>query len=319
MIVNIAKSTCPMKNKEYQNQTQIVDIDDEEFESLSSPNQFTTKQKFFQILTFCLFFGPFRLVFIFCVFIFTSLILVSFQILSQLLQMNRKWGKSFSLAVSRFGIRSILFLLGAIYIQVDGYCEPNSRFIVANHICMLDQFIIILFKNLTLPIDHKYRLFPLLPYLLESINTVYVDFGSLKSYSKKVVDIADNVIGCDPVLVFPEGKPCGKGRALMKFSNTAFSTPYKVQPVTLRYNMMCVPQGYNTFSYQNENIFYYFFRLLSIGPCTITISFLNYISMDKDAKCDVSKFSEVAQLTMANYIGIKAVNKSSENSKDKIE
>ncbi|EAY11987.1 Acyltransferase family protein [Trichomonas vaginalis G3] len=307
--MSFLRSSTPLKSKEFQNQNDISHISDEEFESLKAPYQFTTQQKLYHFLCFIVFFGIIRLLLIVFIVIFASFLILGYKFALTAFQFPSKAGKSFCLSIARFGIRSVLFLLGIVYINTDGQFDDGARFVISNHIGLLDAFVILYFHDLTIIVDQVYRTYPFISLLLDSVNAVYIDPRKPKYRTKMIIDVVDDFSN-SPVLVFPEGAPSGRGAALMKYEKTAFSTPYKVQPITMRYHMFGVPYGYNTYGYQGENLFYYIYRLLSMPPSLLSIHFLPYMSMEKDAKSEVKAFSHNAQLNMANFIGIRAVDHS---------
>lgn len=307
--MSFLRSCCPLKSKEFQNQNEISSVTDDEYQALSQPLEFTTKQKIFQWVCFFVFFGPFRFFFIALIAIFTAIIILSYKFVLKAFQFPQKAGKRFCLSVARFGIRCVLFGFGIFYINTDGQFDDGARFAISNHVGILDSFAILIFHDITAVVEDQYRQIPLFQTLLECVNAIYVDYKKPRRASKMIVDCVDDFSN-PPALVFPEGKPCGHGTALMKFEKTAFTTPYKVQPITLRYYMIGVPQGYNSFVYQGESIATHLFRLLSMPPTLLSVHFLPVMSMENDAKSDVKAFSKNAQLAMANFIGIRAVDKS---------
>lgn len=307
--MSFLRSSTPLKSKEFQNQNEISHISDEEFEALRAPYHFSPQQKLYQILCFIIFFGYLRVLLIVFIIIFVSILILGYKFALTAFQFPSKAGKSFCMSVARFGIRSVVFLLGIMYINTDGQFDDGARFVISNHVGLLDAFVILYFHDLTVIVDQTYRAYPFVSLLLESVNAVYIDSRKPKQRTKIIVDVVDDFSN-SPVLIFPEGESCGRGNALMKYEKTAFSTPYKVQPITMRYHMFGVPDGFNTYGYQGEGLVSYIFRLLSMPPSLLSIHFLAIMSMEKDAKSEVKAFSKVAQLQMANFIGIRAVDRS---------
>ena len=122
-----------------------------------------------------------------------------------------------------------------------------------------------------------------------------------------IFDTADD-FSRPPLLIFPEGlksKSCGD--ILMKFEPTAFSTPYKVQPVVIRFTMLGVPEGFNTYAYRGESIVSYLWRLHTMPFCILNISLLPSTSIENEGKSDIQTFVTASQLSMANFIGIQAI------------
>ena len=307
--MSFLRSCCPLKSKEFQNQNEISQITDEEFQVLKAPFEFSLKHRIYQFICFIIFFGFIRLPLILVFSLFTISIILIYKFALRAFQFPAKAGKRFCLSVARFGIRCILFCFGIFYINTEGQFDEGARFIIANHVSILDAFAILIFHDYTAVAEDSIKQIPLIPTLLETVSAIYVDYKKPRRVSKMIVDCVDDFSN-SPVLVFPEGSPCGHGSALMKFEKTAFTTPYKVQPITLRYYMLGAPQGYNSYVYQGENLFAYIFRLLAMPPTLLSVHFLPVMSMENDAKSEVKAFSKNAQLAMANFIGIRAVDKS---------
>ena len=307
--MSFLRSCCPLKSKEFQNQNEISSITEEEFAALRAPVQFSPKHRIFQAVCFIFFLGFIRLPFIILFTAFTLSIILIYKFILKAFQFPSKAGKRICLSVARFGIRCILFCFGIFYINTEGQFDDGARFIISNHVSLLDAFVILIYHDYTAVVENTVRQIPLISTLLECVSAIYVDYKKPRRAQKMIVDCVDDFSN-SPVLIFPEGRPCGRGTALMKFEKTAFTTPYKVQPVTLRYYMFGAPQGYNTYVYQGENIVGYIFRLLTMPPTLLSIHFLPVMSMENDAKSEVKAFSRNAQLAMANFIGIKAVDKS---------
>ena len=130
----------------------------------------------------------------------------------------------------------------------------------------------------------------------------------LKKRRRKLVMEAADDHTKPPLLVFPEGfhsKACGD--VLMKFNQIAFMTPYYIQPVVLRFTMLGVPEGLNTYAYKGESLFNYLCRLFTIPVAYLSINLLPPTAMGKSEDMEIEKFTNETQLTMANAIGIMAV------------
>ncbi|OHT09717.1 hypothetical protein TRFO_21347 [Tritrichomonas foetus] len=133
----------------------------------------------------------------------------------------------------------------------------------------------------------------------------YCDCDSKANMLLKTADDFDK----PPILVFPEGfRSIGCGEILMPFfEHIPFSTPYKVQPLTIAYKMFGVPRGWNSFVYRGEKVLSYFWRLFSMPPALVTLHILPTISMGNEGKSDISTFVEYAHLCVANHVGIRAI------------
>ncbi|OHS98325.1 Acyltransferase family protein [Tritrichomonas foetus] len=301
------KSTVPRKSKEYQNQTEISSITQEEYDEISKPFQFTSKNIIFQIICSLIFFTPIRLIFNIIIASFMISVIFIIQSIVSAFQIAPHTGRKFCLSIARFGIRCILFCFGVFFIKTDGHFDETARFIIANHIGLLEPFILLIYHDFSYPINQNYYYNPITKVLLSILDAIYLPSKRQQARKKMVFDTADD-FSRPPLLIFPEGlksKCCGD--ILMKFDSTAFSTPYKVQPIAIRFTMFGVPEGFNTYAYKGENIFTYLWRLHTIPLSVITVSLLPSISIENEGKSDIQTFVSASQLSMANYIGIQAV------------
>jgi 1-acyl-sn-glycerol-3-phosphate acyltransferase len=214
------------------------------------------------------------------------------------------------LAVARFGARCILFGFGIFYIGMKGTFDEAARFAIANHVGLLDSILIMIFHDFSCPIDIQYRSIQAIQLLLECMNPVYVNYEQSSHYCRaKIIESADSS-SRPPILLFPEGTSSrGCGDVLMGFDQTAFSTPYKVQPIVLKYHMIGVPRNWNTYAYRGEGLGATIWRLVSMPPSVASVSFLPSMSLGCEGKAEIETFVTVAQLSMANSIGIQAVDR----------
>lgn len=308
------RSSVPSKSKEFQHQLQIDSVNDEQFESLGRPLRYSARQILYQTICFFIFLGPLRLLFNVIVFVFVSTAIICVRWLVRTLHLPASTGRATCISFARFGIRSVMFGFGIFYVKTDGNVDQLSRFVIANHVGLLDAFLIFIFRDFTFPIDAKYSLIGPLNLLIDFVDPIYVEGRRSK---EKVLAAVDD-FSTPPVLIFPEGLGSrGCGDVLLKFDRTAFSTPYRVQPVTIGYHMFGVPKDWNTFAYRGEYTLSTIWRLISMPPAALSLHFLPAMSMEQDGKSDIEMFMSIAQLTMANYIGIKAIDREDGKKKKK--
>lgn len=308
-------SSVPPMQKEFKNQTDIDTITDEEYEALKTPFEFSGWKIAYQILCFLFCLGPLRLVAGIFIFIFSAVIIICIRVLMHTLHAPLKTGQRVCMAVARFGIRSILFVFGIFYIQTEGHFHEDARFAIANHVSIIDAFALLIFHDLRCPINITHRANHPLGLLIECADPIYVDWRHKVQSRKMILDSVDD-FAKPPVLIFPEGltsRACGQ--VLMRFGRTAFSTPYKVQPITMRYHMWGVPEGWNTYAFRGESWLSFFWRLISMPIGKLSIEFHEVMSIDRLGKGDIETFISASQLLMANYIGIRAIDRKEERVK----
>ena len=312
------KSTVPKKSKEFQNQTEMSTITQEEYKKISEPFKYTTKSILFQVLCSILFLTPLRFLLSSILIFFLYFFIFVIRSFVNLFQISSATGRQLCLAISRCGIRIVLFCFGVSYIKIEGYFDERARFIIANHVGYLEPFILLLFHDLCYPMNASVYSSPIIKVLLECLDVIYLPSEPRegenqdtvrKKRRKLVMEAADDHTN-PPLLIFPEGlRSKTSGDVLMKFNQTAFMSPYYIQPVVIRFTMLGVPDGLNTYAYKGESLFNYLCRLFTMPFSYLSINLLPPTAMGKSEGMEIEKFTDETQLTMANAIGIMAVNK----------
>lgn len=304
------KTSVPSGLKEFQNQLEVTNLSELEFKTMSLPFRYSKKAIFYQIVCFFLFLGPIRI--IFCAFIltFAYVLIALIYIFIRILQLPSKTGRNLFYSIARFGVRSALFSFGIFYINTNQYFDESSRFAISNHIGILDLFILSLYHDYTYVVDSHLKKIKLLSLFFDIFDPIYLKEKSKQNRIKVVCDAADDS-NRPPILIFPEGfKSNGCGDVIMKFDKTAFVTPYKIQPIAIRYTMFGVMNNkINTYAYRfSEHPLSYLWRLFSMPPSIVHLRFLSSISMDRDGKSDIKTFVHNTQLLFGNQIGVCCVN-----------
>jgi hypothetical protein len=142
----------------------------------------------------------------------------------------------------------------------------------------------------------------------DTINPIYVERHD-HGHSKDVIDRADDMSE-PPVMIFPE-ETTTNGDILLQLHRTPFITPYKVQPMLIRYWMPLVPKGWNSLATTQQRPLSYFWQLISLPFFVIEVECLPSISMEVEGKADIALFTRNAQIIMANHLKVKAVSRSS--------
>jgi hypothetical protein len=84
------------------------------------------------------------------------------------------------------------------------------------------------------------------------------------------------------VLLFPEEAKTN-GDVMLRFHRKAFVTPYKVQPMVIRFWLLLVPKGSNTVVSGD------LWRLLAIPLFVIGVDCLQSIAMEVESKADIRR------------------------------
>jgi 1-acyl-sn-glycerol-3-phosphate acyltransferase len=300
-------SAIPLKSKEFENQTELSSLTDAEFAVAKRPVESWIGMMFYQPLCFIVFLGPLRVVSVAVVSLFTVCVIVVIRLVMGALAMPRE-GHFACVAVARFGIRCVLFAFGVVYITTHDHPDQAARFLVCNHVGPLDGLVIFFLRDFAVAIDKVYRQPRPAELVLDCLNPIWVDWGDKAACRRMICDAVDD-FGRPPVLLFPEGVSSpGCGSVLLKFGKRAFSTPYKVQPIAIRYHML-VPKAWNSYAYRGEGVVWFLWRMFAFPPSLVSLHFLPAISMDSAGKGDMRKFTVVGQLTVANELGIRAVDR----------
>ncbi|OHS98870.1 Acyltransferase family protein [Tritrichomonas foetus] len=300
-------TVVPSIHEEFSHQTKLSDVTDEEFRDYIAPPKFSFHHRLYQILCFFIFLGPIRLLVGLIGFSFSLLIVYIIRVLIKVLGVYPDAGKSICVQILRIGFRILFFSFGAVWINVNGKIDPEARFVISNHVSLLDSYVILILRSVTFVIKKDYAKNNFLHTIFEIFDPLYVEKVN-SGAQKGIIDSADDTSRY-PVLLFPEATTTN-GEALLQFQKGAFLTPYKVQPMLIRYSMLFVPKGWNTVSYTNQSLLEFFWQLLCIPACIINVDSIQSISMEAEGKADIDTFTVNAQIIFANHLKTKAISRS---------
>lgn len=307
--MDLLLSSAPSRLPDMDHQTSASDIDDEEFDRAWKERKFTWYHRLFQVICFIVFLGPFRIVFGVLSCIISMSIIILFRIFLHKIGKPDKY-KKFCIRIARFGFRSLFFGFGHLHIRMKGDFDPEARVIISNHTHLIDPFVIVCMRFVTVVMKKEIANHAAYRYICECVDPVYVDRKVSTGASKLIVDHANDP-KLDPVLIFPEGT-ITNGDCMLKFHRSAFLTHHKVQPMTIRYWQPLVPHGWNSYAWTTVSTLEYIWQLLCMPWNIITVEALPPMTLDVDGEGDVEKFALKAQLAMANSLQIKAVTRSSD-------
>jgi 1-acyl-sn-glycerol-3-phosphate acyltransferase len=145
----------------------------------------------------------------------------------------------------------LFFSIGNVWFRVSGKIDYSARFVISHHVSILDGFAICALRNVTAVIDKRWAKDLFWGTFFDNANPLYVGQRHCGN-TKGIIDRADDSSQF-PVLLFPEEAQTN-GDVLLKFHKTAFLTPYKVQPMLIRYWMWLVPRGWNTIASVRQSI-----------------------------------------------------------------
>lgn len=301
--------TCiPYQNEKYKNQNEQQEISDEEMMNSNKGPFFTWYHRVYQVLMFFLFLGPLRLIVLVVSFIICSIITISWVEIVKLLNFDLNKQRHLIISNARIWLRIFLFCMGIGWISVDGKFDDEARFMICNHIGLLDPIIMIQIRFVSFVIKKEFSKIPVIHNLIDVCDPIYVERSKPCGYTKKIIDQADNK-DKDQIMIFPEGTVCN-GNYMLKFHRSAFLTNYKVQPIVMQFWTPIMPKGWNTFAFLDQSAIDLVWDHLSMPFSICKIKVLPTIRHDTE-KEDIDSFVTNTQLMMANNLGIKAVNRSS--------
>jgi hypothetical protein len=201
---------------------------------------------------------------------------------------------------------------GGIWIRQRGKIDKEARFVIANHQSLCDIYTVFLLRDISCVLRKRWAHNTFLKHILEIVNPVYVEAGQ-GSRTKEIIDRADDSSQF-PVLLFPE-EVRTNGEVLLQFHRNAFLTPYKVQPMLIRYWLPFVPKGWNTIACVNQSFLSFLWQLISLPAVIIEVDALQSISMEAEGKADIDTFTRNAQIILANRLKIRAISRTSEEIK----
>ena len=301
--------TCiPYQNENYKNQNEQEKISDEEMMNSNKGPFFKWYHRIYQVLMFFIFLGPIRLILLIISFIICCTITISIVAILKTLKCDLNKYRHMIIAHARFWLRIFLFCLGIGWIHVEGEFDEDARFMICNHIGLLDPIIMIQIRYLSFVIKKEFSEIPIIHDMIDVCDPIYVERSKPCGYTNKIISQAEDK-SKDQIMIFPEGTVCN-GNYMLKFHRSAFLTNYKVQPIVMQFWTPLMPKGWNTFAFLDQGAIELVWDHLSMPLSICKIKVLPSICKDTEND-DADTFATKTQLMMANHLGIKAVNRSS--------
>ena len=304
-------SASPPFTHGFNNQKKLTTLTDEEFRTIRVDPKFKWYQTLFQIVSFIVFFGYLRVVVGVLTFLVCGCLVnvIQWTTIHVFDSKGIKYTRAFCKKVAYVGFLAFNTAMGIVYYQVHGKIDPETRIFVANHTALIDPFIFYIFAYYTPVIKGEVKKVKFLNLILDCVDAVYVDRSQHKGQSQTILERANNS-ECEPVLIFPEGTTAG-GDFMLKFHRTPFLSDYKVQPVSIRYCMPLVPEGWNFYSWKKATLLHHLWMMMSMPPSYIRFDILPPMTKAVEGEGDVEKFATKAELALANHLGLRATDRSS--------
>jgi 1-acyl-sn-glycerol-3-phosphate acyltransferase len=300
-------SCVPAINDSLTEQTELSQISDEEFNYAWKERPHTWYHRAFQIFCFFLFLGPLRFLLAITIFLIIASGVCFFRAMLARLGYPPEYLRAPCLRIWLFAVRFLFFACGLVYIHKTGTVDPAARFIISNHTAMFDPFVICDVLLCRGSGKQEYRKY-FFHHILDLADPIWIDRSASTGVSQKLVESA-NDFKQPPVLIYPEAT-LNNGDVILKFHTGAFLTQYPVQMVCVRYWQAFVPQGWNSYAYTSPNFLKYLWGMVSMPFVIVTADILPAIHPNEGES--VHDFATRAQLMMANYMKVKAVDRSSD-------
>lgn len=298
----------PYSDKKYRYQTKLTHISDEEMRNLKAGPFFKWYHRVYQIITFFIFFGPIRLVGMILSFALTGAFLVIITpVLKKFNSFNDK-SRHVAISIARVGLRIFLWSLGVGWISVEGDFDSDARFLICNHVGLLDPLIMIYIRYVIFVVKKEFTKVPIIKEIIDIVDPFYVDRSKNCGQTQEIIKIAQNK-NKDQIMIFPEGT-VSNGKYMLLFHKSAFLSNCKVQPIVMQFWTPFLPKGWNTFSWLSQGTLELLWDQLSIPLSLCKIKVLSPITPSLTNK-DIDSLASEAQLKMANELGIQAIDRSS--------
>ena len=298
----------PYHDDKYKNQKKLTHISDEEMRGLKNGPYFTWYHRIYQIFTFLLFLGPIRLVAMILSFVLTGAFIIISSTLMKYFNFFNDKIRHVIISIARIGLRTFLWSLGVGWIQVEGEFDEDSKFLICNHVGLLDPLIMIQIRYVIFVVKKEFTKITILKKIIDICDPFYVDRSKNCGQTAEIIKMATNK-NKDQIMIFPEGT-VSNGKYLLQFHKSAFLTKCKIQPIVMQFWTPLLPKGWNTFSWLSQGTFDLLWDHLSIPLSLCKIKVLDPIYPDSENE-SADSLATKAQLLMANQLGIEAIDRSS--------
>ena len=298
-------SSIPRGSNNFKHQISCSDVNDDFLYQLFHLPHFIFIQKFYQFICFILFLAPIKIFLVIISIVIWFLISSCLKLFRSLFKTEIQF-KTRSYEITKNIVRMFLFSLGVLRIDISGKQLLDARFLVSNHLSLLDYFIYYSQIPVTFIIKsdspNSYEKF----FTQGIVDIFYLQSKKRRFPSEQLDDCAQDP-SYFPILLFPEDVPT-TGQAIAPFKKSAFYSECPPQPIALKYNLWFTPNGFNSLFWDGKSIIGLIFRILAVPFMTVNITFLNPERI-KSRTLKPTEKAKSAQLQIANELGIIAISK----------
>jgi len=297
--------SLPYDDPQMHEQTELSTISQEEFDRGIKPEKSSRMDRVFETIQFIIGFGWLRLIVLFLL----TIIYLILEIPCMITCYNRKICDiiiPFGIWIARLYIRALLFCFGVYHIKINGEIDPNAKACVFNHQTIFDGPMIYVYRVFTVISMAEILKVPFFGRILVAANSLFIDRSKNSGASEGIKNLMlddSKFVGLSP-----EGKTT-KGLYLLKFHTGGFLTDKPIQPVAIRYKTYFT-FGKSGFSWVAGGFKEFVWRCFSTTFGVAEINFLPTIHYDEMQDKTPEEKALVCELKIANFLGVKATNRS---------
>ena len=294
----------PIDRPDCHNQKEQTEVTDEEYFKLFKTPELTTSEKIKKFVCFIVFLGPIKIVGIGLSLLAYSLMAFVLNLFERFFRHQRAY-KEFAFKVLWPIVRVAFFFSGFVKVNIHGQIDPNTRVIVCNHTSLFDIIAMLMSFPVAFTAKKSLKNWSIIQQAAAIYDIIFIDRTKNQRVSDQIVDYINDPSYL-PLCIFPEGK-ITNGTALLGFRTGAFLTEHQVQPITMRYT-----HWFNDMRTSNvtwlESVPKYVYKFCSCP--FVTLDIVVHPPFDfKGQNLTPAEKAKIAQLYMANYLGVPAYDK----------
>ena len=297
------KTFLPLEDSKFHEQKELTHIDDAELLEGITPVKCTTKDRIIQLIQFLIGFGWLRMIIVIPLLVIYIILFIPLLITCN----NRKICDIFvpyGVFISQCAIRIAAFLMGIYKLEIKGEIDHNARVYLFNHQSILDGPLLFVVKGFTIISMIEMLKVPIFGRVLISADSVFVDRSKSSGTSAYITE-AIKATKKRPVALSPEGKT-SRGLYMLKFHTGGFLTDAEFQSVAIRYTTYFT-YGNSGYTWMCGGFKEWIWRVFSTPCAKVTLTFLPPHKIEETKGMDPKEKALLAQLEIANYLGVKAV------------
>jgi 1-acyl-sn-glycerol-3-phosphate acyltransferase len=300
-------SIIPYSSPDCKHQDSPGHLTEEELRQQVKSTHYPWYQLLFQVFTFFVFLGPLRILLAAASFIITFGTILIVRLTYRLIGRdpdNILWIWSFAST----GLRLFLVACGIIWYRIEGKVDPRTRIILSNHVGFIDPLVMLSTWRVSYLCKNYFHNIRYLREVMAPIHPVYVDRTKRRGATQQIIDRA-NDSGSWPLLIFPEGTIC-QGEVMLQFHRGGFLTHHPIQPIVMKFMTPFLPKRWNTYLWTGQGLLGVFWNMMSMPFSICHLKVLETMT-GEEFHGNVEKYALETQLKMANELGIRAVDISS--------